>query len=107
MTKLICQDLSPGDLVKLKELYQRRYGYGVVVEVVSRTRFGHPRNVSLHLYDDEGHLYIEPSYMAKGLMVPTYVDFHLSELIWYRRATDNGYYTISNPPDWTAEVFLA
>jgi hypothetical protein len=101
------QTLGCGDLVKLKDPYQGRYGYGVVVEISSRTRYGQPRNVSLHLYDDEGQLCIEPSYVAQGLMVPTYVDFHVSELIWYRRASDQGYYPIPNPPDWSAEQYLA
>lgn len=101
------QELSRGDLVKLKDPYQGRYGYGVVVEITSRTRYGLPRNVSLHLYDDEGQLYIEPLYVAKGLMVPSYVDFHVSELVWYRRASDQGYHTIPNPPDWSVERYLA
>lgn len=107
MTKAHSQDLDCGDLVKIKDPYQGRYGYGVVVEITSRTRHGHPRNVSLHLYDDEGQLYIEPLYVAKGLMVPSYVDFHVSELTWYRRASDQGYHTIPNPPDWSAERYLA
>ncbi|MBE9111346.1 hypothetical protein IQ273_18225 [Nodosilinea sp. LEGE 07298] len=34
------------------------------------------RNARLHLYDDEGQLFIHPEYVAKGLMVPSYVDFH-------------------------------
>ncbi|MGG6241590.1 hypothetical protein ACQ4N7_23435 [Nodosilinea sp. AN01ver1] len=101
------QELSRGDLVKLRDPYQGRYGYGVVVEIVSRTCQKLPRNVSLHLYDDEGQLYIEPLYVAKGLMVPSYVDFHVSELVWYRRAADQGYHTIPNPPDWSAEQYLA
>ncbi|QQE64154.1 hypothetical protein GFS31_08330 [Leptolyngbya sp. BL0902] len=101
------QTLTCGDLVKLKDPYQGRYGYGVVVEITSRTRQGQPRNVSLHLYDDEGQLYIEPLYVAKGLMVPSYVDFHVSELTWYRRVSDQGYHTIPKPPDWSVERYLA
>jgi hypothetical protein len=107
VTKAKSQELSPGDMVKLKDPYQGRYGYGVVVEVISHTRYGHPRNVSLHLYYDEGQLYIKPLYVAKGLMVPNYVDFHVSELVWYRRASDQGYHTIPNPSDWSAERYLA
>lgn len=106
-TKTQPQDLSCGDLVKLKEPYQGRYGYGIVVEILSRTRHKQPRNVSLHLYDEDGQLYIEPSYVTRGLMVPSYVDFHVSELIWYRRASDSGYYLIPDPPDWSAERYLA
>ena len=107
MTKAKPHDLDCGDLVKLKDPYQGRYGYGVVVEITSCTRHGHPRNVRLHLYDDEGQLFIHPEYVAKGLMVPSYLDFHVSELIWYRRAADQGYSTIPNPPDWSLERYLA
>jgi hypothetical protein len=107
MTKTKPQALACGDLVRLKEPYQSRYGYGVVVEITSRTRYGLPRNVSLHLYDDEGQLYIHPEYLAKGLIVPSYVDFHVSEMVWYRRASDQGYYTIVNPPDWSVERYLS
>lgn len=107
MTQTKPQELSRGDLVKLKDPCQGRYGYGVVVEILSRTRHKLLRNVRLHLYDDEGQLYIEPLYVAKGLMVPSYVDFHVSELVWYRRAADQGYCTIPNPPDWSVERYLA
>jgi hypothetical protein len=107
MAKPKPQDLSRGDLVKLKDPYQGRYSFGVVVGITSRTRYSHPRNVSLHLYDDEGQLFIHSEYVAKGLMVPSYVDFHVSELVWYRRASDQGYSTIPNPPDWSAERYLA
>jgi hypothetical protein len=107
MTKTQPQTLDRGDLVKIKDPYQGRYSYGVVIEITSRTRYGQPRNVSLHLYDDEGQLFIESSYVAQGLMVPSYVDFHVSELIWYRRAADQGYHTIPDPPDWSEERYLA
>lgn len=107
MTKPKPQELSRGDLVKLKDPYQGRYAYGVVVEITSRTRHKLPRNVSLHLYDDDGQLFIHPECVAKGLMVPSYVDFHVSELTWYRRAADQGYHTIPNPPDWSAGQYLA
>ena len=103
------QELKQGDLVRLKEPYQGRFGYGIVAEILSRTQGrlgGLPRNVSLHLYDSQGQLYIEPSYVERGLMVPQYVDFHVSELIWYRRATEQGYSVISNPPDWSDERYL-
>ncbi|MBD1918299.1 MULTISPECIES: hypothetical protein [Cyanophyceae] len=107
MSKANSQELSRGDLVKLKDPYQARYGYGVVVEILSHTRHKLPRNVRLHLYDDEGQLFIEPLSVSKGLMVPSYVDFHVSELVWYRRVADQGYHTIPNPPDWSAERYLA
>lgn len=106
MTKPNPQELACGDLVKIKDPYQDHYGYGMVVEITSHTRQGHPRNVSLHLYDDEGQLFIQADYVARGLVVPSYVDFHLSELIWYRRATDQGYQPIPDPPDWSDERYL-
>jgi hypothetical protein len=54
--KIMTRTNSWGDLVKLKDPYQRCYSYGVVVEIVSRTRHKLPRNVSLHFYDDDGQL---------------------------------------------------
>lgn len=97
-------ELQPGDLVRLKEPFRGRYGYGIVVLILSHAggrRDGHPRNVSLHLFDDQGQLYIEPCHIARGLMVPCYVGFHVSELIWYRRAAESGYCIVSDPPDWS------
>jgi hypothetical protein len=41
-----------------------------------------------------------PSYIKAGLMVPTYYESHISDLILYRIATDEGYYTVRDPPDW-------
>jgi len=102
-------ELQRGDLVRLKEPYRGRFGFGIVVEVLAHCRDkdgSHPRNVSLHLYDEQGQLYIEPLYVQKGLMVPCYVDFHVSELIWYRRASDSGYSTISDPPNWNDARYL-
>lgn len=102
--------LTTGDLVKLKEPYLGRYTYGIVVEIIAHTggrrSSGWPRNVSLHLYDDQGQLFIHESYVAKGLMIPSYVDFHVSELIWYKRAAETGYNPIANPPDWDDERYL-
>lgn len=59
-----------------------------------------PRNVSLHLYDTTGQLMIDLQYLEKGLLIPAYVDCHLSELILYRIASQDGYETVANPPDW-------
>lgn len=113
--------LTTGDIVKLKEPYHpaewvllkdkawRGFEFGIVVEIVScqfsvnGEAYGdrqQPRNVSLHLYDAAGQLMIEPLYLEKGLLIPTYVDFHLSKLILYRIATEDGYETVAEPPDW-------
>ena len=113
--------LTMGDIVKLKKPYRpeewvllkptgwKGFEFGIVVEIVSSQfsvngeSYGNQkqsRNVSLHLYDATGQLMIFPQYLKKGLLVPTYVDFHLSELILYRIATLDGYETVTDPPDW-------
>ena len=114
--------ISLGDIVKLNGPYKMRewkklkpadwpgFEYGIVVEITSQMRIMqgvtrppimHPRNVSLNLYDRSGQLYIEPLYIEKGLLIPTYVDFHISELTLYKIATETGYYTVRNPPDYS------
>lgn len=113
--------LTTGDIVKLKQTYRpeewvlikdkawRGFEFGIVVEIVSSQfsvndeAYGNgqqPRNVSLHLYDASGQLMIYPQYLERGLLVPTYIDFHLSELVLYRVATQDGYETVTEPPDW-------
>lgn len=113
--------LTTGDIVKLKQTYRPQewvclkpkdwtgFEFGIVVEIVSAQfsvngeAYGNgqqPRNVSLHLYDAGGQLMIYPQYLEKGLLVPTYVDFHLSELVLYRIANQDGYETVKEPPDW-------
>ena len=99
-------ELEQGDLVKLRESYLGRYTYGIVVQIVRRSRsrgVSYPRDLTLHLYDDQGQLFIEPTYQAKGLMVPQYVDFHVSELDWYRKASDHGQGTTPYLPDGAEE----
>ncbi len=113
--------LTTGDIVRLKQPYRpeewvllkdetwQGFKYGIVVEIIS-SQFSvngeakgdrqQPRNVGLHLYDAGGQLMIYPDWVEKGLLVPTYVDFHLSELILYRIANQDGYETVTNPPDW-------
>ena len=44
---------------------------------------------------------IEPTFLSAKLYVPTYVDFHLSELELYRIAAADGYHPVENPPDWS------
>ena len=112
--------LTTGDIVKLKEPYkpadfpQARnldwpgFGYGIVVEILSTQMivngeaYGnqHPRNVSLNLYDATGQLMIEPMFVEAGLCIPTYVDFHVSELELYKIASETGYIPVASPPDW-------
>ncbi len=111
---------TTGDIVKLKEPYkpadfpQTRnsdwlgFSYGIVVEILSTQMivngeaYGnqHPRNVSLNLYDATGQMMIEPTFVEAGLYIPTYVDFHLSELELYKIASETGYIPVANPPDW-------
>lgn len=113
--------LTTGDIVKLKQPYcpeewvilkdkaWRGFDFGIVIEIVfyqfsvNGESYGNekqPRNVSLHLYDTTGQLMIDPQYLEKGLLVPSYVDFHLSELVLYRIASQEGYETVTDPPDW-------
>jgi hypothetical protein len=112
--------LTTGDIVRLKEPYRPTdfpqaknpdwpgFAYGIVVEVISTQMivngeaYGdqHPKNVSLHLYDATGQMMIEPTYVKAGLCIPTYVDFHLSELELYKIATETGYLPVAAPPDW-------
>lgn len=113
--------LSIGDIVKLKDPYRpeewvhhkpktwRGFEYGIVVEIVSTqftvngNLYGNaqiPRNVSLHLYDASGQLFILPQWIENGLMIPEYVDHHLSELILYKIATETGYSPVLDPPNW-------
>lgn len=113
--------LTVGDIVRLKEPYRVAdfpqaknpdwvgFGFGIVAEILSTQMivngeaYGdqHPRNVSLNLYDATGQMMIEPSYVAAGLCIPSYVDFHVSELELYKIATESGYSPVSNPPDWS------
>lgn len=120
-----------GDLVRLKHPYRPSewvyrqakdwpgFEWGIVVEIVATqftvngAAYGPatvPRTVSLHLYDRQGQLYIEPQLQQAGILIPTYVDFHLSEVQLYKIATETGYCPVSEPPDyetvWQAEVAI-
>jgi hypothetical protein len=113
--------LTCGDIVKLKEPYRpeewvyrqpqtwKGFEFGIVVQIVScqfsinGDRYGDgqtPRNVSLHLYDAAGQLMIEPLYLEQGLLIPSYVDYHVSELVLYKIASESGYIPVPNPPNW-------
>ncbi len=60
------------------------FKWGIVVEHIDRNWRGEPK-VSLHLYDDEGRLFMGPN------NIPMYVDFVGSEFQVWKRATDIGY----------------
>lgn len=112
--------LATGDIVRLKEPYRladfpqakhpdwKGFEYGIVVEIlatqmlVNGDHYGdeHPRNVSLNLYDATGQMMIEPTFVEAGLCIPSYVDFHISELTLYKIASESGYTPVPNPPDW-------
>ena len=112
--------LKTGDIVKLKAQYKPAdfpqakdpdwsgFTYGIVVEILETQMVvngetygsGYPRRVSLHLYDASGQLMIEPDFAEDGLCIPSYVDFHLSELELYKIATESGYLPVPEPPDW-------
>ena len=119
------QPFAPGNIVRLKEAYRpeddyvyaqvtrtlggreavdawrswRGFTYGMVAEVVScQDSFGEqPRNVSLHLYDPElGLLYMAGPGQPT---LPCYCDFHVSDLIPHKIATDEYYGTLPELPD--------
>lgn len=112
--------LTTGDIVRLKDPYKPAdflqakdpawggFTYGIVVEILEtqmtvngeRYGSGYPRRVSLNLYDASGQLMIEPSFVEAGLCIPSYVDFHLSELALYKIASELGYLPVPAPPDW-------
>ena len=103
------QPYRPNECVSLKPTDWQGFEFGIVVEIVSYQfsvngeSYGNqqqPRNVSLHLYDAMGQLMIFPQWLKKGLFVPSYVEFHLSELTLYRKASQDGYETVKDPPDW-------
>jgi hypothetical protein len=81
-----------GKRVKLKEVYKTddgEYQYGIIVEIVSHEydramRQRKPRNVSLHLFNQSGQLYLCGD--RDGIPIPTYVDFHVDEILL---CTDN------------------
>lgn len=113
--------LALGDIVKLKKPYRpeewtqhkpddwKGFEFGLVVEMldyqftVNGECYGNaqiPRTVSLHLYDSTGQLFIPPQWIERGLLIPEYVDYHISQLILYKIATEQGYSPITEPPDW-------
>ena len=113
--------ITTGDIVKLKAPYKPAdfpqakdpdwggFTNGIVVEIletqmlVNGEAYGntYPRRVSLNLYDASGQLMIEPDFVEAGLCIPSYVDFHLSELELYKIASETGYTPVPEPPDWT------
>jgi hypothetical protein len=67
----------------------RGFTHGIVVEIMSQGSDGDPHHVSLHLYDPQlGLLYMCNSELHA---IPTYVDFHVSELKLYKVAEQTGY----------------
>lgn len=69
------------------------FTHGIVVEIISQGADGDPHQVSLHLYDPKlGLLYMcNPDLHA----IPTYVDFHISELKLYKISENTGYEVVS------------
>ncbi len=81
------------DIVRLKKPYGLRidrqrgpFGFGIVAEILTVLPDGRTRNVSLYLYDPERkEIFLGPN------GIPEFVDFHCSEFVLYKRATDMGY----------------
>lgn len=71
----------PSDDPRAKSKEWEGYQYGIVVEVLAfnyRPKLA-VRNVSLHLFDTQGNLYLLP---CKDRPISTFVDFNVSEFTW-------------------------
>ncbi|WAL58036.1 hypothetical protein [Thermocoleostomius sinensis] len=89
--------LSLGDIVRLKHPYRsqdwaarkssswRGFEFGIVAE------FGDDEKVSLFLYDADGQLFLVPALSPQALVIPTYVEFDVTELVRYEIVTESGY----------------
>jgi hypothetical protein len=84
------------DIVRLKKPYMPAFGmsdkqkgpfgFGIVAEILTVLPDGRTRNVSCYLYDPvRREIFMGPN------NIPEYVDFHTSELVLFKRATDQGY----------------
>lgn|GEM_PF-4803332 len=91
--------LALGDVVKLKQPYRPNtwaerqapdwpgFEFGIVAE------FGEGSQVSLFLYDRAGQLLITPTLATQTLLLPTYFECSLDELVRYQIVTDSDYFT--------------
>lgn len=104
---MLRQQYRPDEWTRIKPPEWLGFTHGIVVQVLERFStanhqyFNQPRRVSLHLFDLSGQLFIYPEYIQAKLMIPAFVDYHVSELTLYERVSESGYRIISNPPDWS------
>lgn len=89
--------LALGDVVRLKQPYRPRewlaqqpgdwrgFEFGIVAE------FGEDEKISLFLYDARGQLLVTPALIQQALLIPTYVEFDVVELMLYRTISESGY----------------
>ncbi|HIK45715.1 MAG TPA: hypothetical protein IGR64_12655 [Leptolyngbyaceae cyanobacterium M65_K2018_010] len=90
--------LALGDVVKLKQPYRPSewaaglaadwpgFEFGIVAEL------GEGDRLSLFLYDRSGQLLITPSLAPQTLMLPTYFECHLDDLVRYQTVAESGYF---------------
>lgn len=93
--------LSLGDVVRLKQPYRPKgwseqkpidwkgFEFGIVAE------FGSDEKISLFLYDAEGQLFLTPTLAQQALVIPTYVEFDVGELVRYEIVSESGYGNLS------------
>lgn len=89
--------LALGDIVKLKQPYRPKdwleqkpidwkgFEFGIVAE------FAEDEKISLFLYDATGQLLLTPALMSQTLLIPTYVEFDVAELVLYQIVSESGY----------------
>ncbi len=80
---------KPGSIVKLQEPY-RIFTHGIIAQVYAHDHKGNVSHVSLHLYSPEK----QTIYIDNVVGIPTYVDYHVSELIPYKDGSLVGYEVI-------------
>jgi len=91
------QVLALGDVVKLKQPYRPKdwleqkpidwkgFEFGIVAE------FAEDEKMSLFLYDAAGQLLVTPTLSRQTLLIPTYVEFDVAELVLYKIVSESGY----------------
>jgi hypothetical protein len=89
-------DLTLGEVVKLKRPYRPKewvekqqrdwngFEFGIVAE------FEDQNKVSLFLYDADGQLLVTPSLARQTLLIPTYIEFDIADLVFYEIVTESG-----------------
>lgn len=87
-----------GDIVMIRKevrlQHLRNYPFGIIVEQVGGKRPDGSKNVSVHVYDKEGRLYID----SENHFIPGYIDYNTKELVPYKKAKELGYKELVSSP---------